>query len=389
MAITLSRLFANSEKNYNIKLIAGQSGMKSLVRWVHMVEDSEVPGFLHGNELILTTGIAHTGTDWIVDFVKSLLNHGAIGLVLNVGPYIKNVPRYVVNYCDENEFPLFIVPWEIHLIDVTYDFCHRIIANEENETSIAAAFRNLIFSPENKDAYAGTLDRRGFHNYVEYSLLLLQAGNKASAISGEDWQSIRFDLESIMTSVEKPICIFNQENYLVIAGSGVNSTQMETHAGIVSRELSARFEAVKFHIGISDTIIGYGGMQACYKQAVTASNTARLLEKTILKYQDTGIYKLIFAVEDAGILKRYLNDTIHKLMEYDASHSTDYLNTLKCYLENNGSIQKVSVQMNVHRNTVNYKMKMIREYLGIKLDYDEIARLWLAFNIKEILENNL
>ena len=386
MAITLSRLFANSEKDYNIKLIAGMSGMKNLVRWVHMVEDSEVPGFLHGNELILTTGIAHSGTEWIVDFVRSLINHGAIGLVLNVGPYIKHVPRSVVNYCDENEFPLFIVPWEVHLIDVTFDFCHRIIANEENETSVAAAFKNLIFSPENKEAYVGTLDRRGFHNYVEYTLLLIQVRKDEAYVTGEDWHSIRFVMESVLSNVEKPICIFDQENYMVMVGSNINSTQMETYAKGIIEGLLENFEYTTINVGISDSILGYGEMQNCYKQAVTASNTAKLLGKQILKYQDTGIYKLIYAIEDIGVLKRYLNDTINKIMEYDTSHNTDYLNTLKCYLENNGSIQKVSTQMNVHRNTVNYKMKMIRENLDIKLEYDDIARLWLAFNIKEILE---
>jgi PucR family transcriptional regulator, proline-responsive transcriptional activator len=386
MAITLSRLFANSEKNYNIKMIAGGRGMKNLIRWVHMVEDSEVPGFLHGNELILTTGIANNGNDWVINFVKSLRKHGAIGLVINLGPYIKEVPKTLIHYCDENEFPLFIVPWDIHLIDVTYDFCHRIIANEENETSIAQAFRNLIFSPENKEAYAKTLERRGFHNKGEYTLMIVQASRNEKLITGDEWHTIQFGVQSVLKNIDKSICIFDQENYLVMVGSGVNSSQMEAYAMILNDQLFDNSDHVIVNVGISDTVIGYGELWACYKQAVTASSTAKIQEKQILKYHDTGIYKLIYAVEDANVLKRYVLDTINKISEFDSMHNTDYVLTLKHYLESNGSIQKISDQMNVHRNTINYKMKSIRDNFDLKLDYSDIARLWLAFNIKDIIE---
>ena len=49
MAITLARICANAEKTYGMKLIAGRAGMDNFVRWVHIVEDSEVPDFMHGN----------------------------------------------------------------------------------------------------------------------------------------------------------------------------------------------------------------------------------------------------------------------------------------------------------------------------------------------------
>lgn len=386
MAITLSRLFAESETNYNIRLIAGQKGMKSLVRWVHMVEDSEVPGFLHGNELIFTTGIAHRGSGWIISFVKSLQSHGAIGLILNVGPYISEIPQPVMEYCDDNEFPLFTIPWEMRLIDVSFDFCHRIIANEEQETSNAAAFRNLIFSPENKDAYVQALERKGFHNKGSYTLMLIDAVKNENFLLGNEWHNMKFSIQSVLKNVDKPICIFVQENHLVVIGSGVDEEEMAVYAGLLIEKLFAGLEDVQISVGISETVTGYSEMNACYRQAMTASNTAQLQNRRILRYQNTGLYKLIYAVEDTSILKRYTEEILGKIIGYDALHNTDYFNTLKSYLQNNGSIQKVSAQMNVHRNTINYKMKFIRESLDINLDNECIAGLWLAFNIKEILE---
>ena len=72
MALTIARICANTEKTYGMKLIAGRAGLENYVRWVHIVEDSEVPDFMHGNELVFTTGIAHFGNEWLLDFVTGL-----------------------------------------------------------------------------------------------------------------------------------------------------------------------------------------------------------------------------------------------------------------------------------------------------------------------------
>ena len=50
MPISLSRLCENTEKSYQLRLIAGRDGLDNPVRWVHMIEDPEVTGFIHGNE---------------------------------------------------------------------------------------------------------------------------------------------------------------------------------------------------------------------------------------------------------------------------------------------------------------------------------------------------
>ncbi len=139
MAITLKRLCRNAESSYNMILAAGRNGMDSVVRWVHMVEDSGVPGLLHGGELIFTTGIGLSGSDLLLPFVRELKQHDAAGLVINIGPYIDSIPPKVLVYCEEQDFPLFTLPWEIHIIDITYELCRRIIDNEEQEMSLVNA----------------------------------------------------------------------------------------------------------------------------------------------------------------------------------------------------------------------------------------------------------
>ena len=70
---------------------------------------------------------------------------------------------------------------------------------------------------------------------------------------------------------------------------------------------------------------------------------------------------------------------------YDKKNQTDYLLTLKYYLENNASVQEVAKETYVHRNTINYKIKKIKEILQCDLNYQDCLKLLLAYQIKELL----
>ena len=148
MALTLSQLCVNVEKTYQMKLVAGEDGMDNVVRWVHIIEDVEVSHFINGQELVFTTGIAQRGVNWLLPYAEQLLSHGAVGLVINLGPYIEKVPPQLIVWCNSHAFPLLVLPWSVHIIDVTYDFCHRIIQSEKHERSSASAFSTWIFTPE-------------------------------------------------------------------------------------------------------------------------------------------------------------------------------------------------------------------------------------------------
>ncbi|WP_018701876.1 helix-turn-helix domain-containing protein [Anaeromusa acidaminophila] len=59
---------------------------------------------------------------------------------------------------------------------------------------------------------------------------------------------------------------------------------------------------------------------------------------------------------------------------------------MRCYLEQDGSVQAVAKLTYVHRNTINYKLKKIRELTGCDLARsEERLQLMLALKIGEVL----
>lgn len=80
-----------------------------------------------------------------------------------------------------------------------------------------------------------------------------------------------------------------------------------------------------------------------------------------------------------------MDSTLGKLLDYDAKNNTDCADLLRCYFENDCSVKEVADIFGVHRNTVNYKLKQIRELLGSSFSDEDKMNLLLAFRARELL----
>ena len=384
MAITLQRLCKNAESNYNMKQVAGFNGMENTVRWVHMVEDCEVPDFLHGNELIFTTGIGYTGNDWLLPFVKELKEHNAVGLVVNIGPHIDKIPPQVLVYCEENDFPLFTLPWEMHIIDITYEFCRRIINNEEQETTIANAMLHLIIGGERRTEYTEALEKVGFGKNSFYTLITVEADSvKSSAVKNG-----RPALWKILKHSKYHAAVFSKGKNLIAVRQNVTADELNRLVSDLNDFISTE-KLSDVYVGISDKGEGFNAISDGYKQAEAALSVGRIQKQNVIKYDDIGIYKLLFGVEDKNILKNFFEKTLGELIKYDSTNDTDYVTTLRIYLQSDGSVMQTADTLKVHRNTINYKIKAIREILHITLCDKDKLNLMLAFCVADMLGERL
>lgn len=389
MAIMLSQLCANVEKTYGMKLLAGGTGLYNIVRWVHMVEDREVPDFLIGNELIFTTGIGQKGTNWLQGFVKSLVRHNASGLVVNIGPYIKDVSPQLIKLCNEYDFPLFSLPWKVHIIDITYDFCHRIIANEETETSIATAFKNLIYYPRNKDEYSNVLEKAGFHNKNNYQIISINMSIKDNPATKEDWKNLQYKYLRKFRKSSYPVAMFYHQKNLIIVRQNITDPEKELINTAVNEFITQMNKDTQFFIGISDIDIGHQSVPVCFEHALMAMKTAIIKKCSIMEYKDIGVYSIVFAIQDTKLLKTFAQSKIGKLKEYDKKNNSDFIDVLYSYLKQDGSISAVAEEFNVHRNTINYKIKQIKNIMGINFDYNDKLQILLALYIDDMLNQKL
>lgn len=384
MPLTLLKLCKNTESKYDLKLLAGKGGMENTVRWVHMVEDTEVPDFLHGNELVFTTGIANYQSNWLLHFITNLQKNNASGVVINLGPYISTIPPQVIVYCEQHNFPLFTIPWKTRIIDISYEFCRIIINNEKSEQSLTEAFKNLILEPSDEDGYATTLERTGFAKDSFYAVALLKFKEENRTVTSKFFSENESELIKILRLNSHPKAMFIWKKNLVLIYQNTNNLTLETLVDKIEKLISDKANT-KAHIGLSDVVKNYLKLHDIYAQAESSLTISEQNNKLCTKYQDLGVYKILLDVKKRELLKSYCVETIGDLIKHDKEHCTDFCQTLKKYCECNGAVNEMAETAGVHRNTINYKMKKIKEILKKDFSYKTIMDLMLAFTILDII----
>ena len=192
MSIPVYRLYNERNNPYKLELRAGRNGLYKEVAWVHIMEDTEYASFLSKNELIFTTGMGKgDNARWLQEFIAALIAIGSTGVVLNIGKYIteEDITEDVAALCNEHQFPLFTMPWNIRLSDITQDFLYSIFLTKQKEYEIVSACKQLFFEQRPLEA----INRLKLHGFTE------RGNYQVMALHFQDVQSVD-QLETLLTS---------------------------------------------------------------------------------------------------------------------------------------------------------------------------------------------
>lgn len=82
-------------------------------------------------------------------------------------------------------------------------------------------------------------------------------------------------------------------------------------------------------------------------------------------------------------MSRLWEGPVGRIVQYDAEHGADYGMTLRAWLDGFGDTGAVASALNVHRNTLRYRMQRIREISGMRLD-DPEELLMAALHLRRL-----
>lgn len=385
MSLSLGALCENSRRLYHMQAVAGREGMNGLVQWIHTLEDEEASKFLYGGELVFTTGIGYKGTDWLLGFAKSLKQHGASGLVLNLGPYLKKVPGELIDYCNSEKFPLFTVPWETRLVDITRDFCNQIIKSEKTEEDVGLTLKNLIFFPQESARYLPLLELHDFDRTA--SCCCIFVGFMTPKEGAEELNAtLRFEIDRIFSRVPVWKGHFQNEKGYIYVLCGLSREQLMELTAELESINHARGDEQKLSFAVSSNRNDVTYLSVNYRRASVLLGLCRKQGKTLICYDDLDVQKIFLSLDTPEVLEEYAKDVLGKLISFDREHGTDYLEILRLYLECDGSVKKVADRMYVHRNTINYQLNKVKKILGADLGtFEERFRIAFAFKILDML----
>jgi sugar diacid utilization regulator len=298
--------------------------------------------------------------------------------VVNIGPHIARIPLQVFELCDQYNLPLFTIPWSVKLVDITRYLSELIIDSERLLFQSALAFKNAIMSPETGD-YKTQLIEAGYRLDTEFCAALLSAesiGNMENAVT--------FIQNFLLLQAEK-VVVFYLNSTIVIIYVSSSIKRIKASLCALHPALTHEYPTLAFYMGISGNQQGIDSVASGYKQAECALQVAKIEASPYKFYCETGIYRILFPLSDKQILKEYAYDILGDLLRYDKTHKTNYLRWLKLYIYCDGSVQRIAEEAFCHRNTVNYKLKRIRELFSLDTDSNlQKAHILVALHILDL-----
>jgi len=375
-----------------LKIVAGKDGLYHQVRWVHFIDLPDVLPWVQGGELLIITGIALNGDmRALTTLVQGLIHKNIAGIIINVGPYIKEIPEEVIQIADAANFPVFELPWEVKIVEVTQEICSYIVLKQTEKHLIYHFFEQLLLQPV--DDAENLVERAGVYGYdlsKPQQVVIFSPANLENYVQQEKIKD-EFAIVALKTKLEqfiRDILVMQGKKLLVtlwldkvvlLLPTETKTARMQTNFMFVTEmieKLNEKFPKFGIVASLGGTAKTLRDVRRSYMQGNKAlwlaESTATV--KSVYEYEQLGIYKLLFEIPNEQ-LKEYYEEVIEPLNEYDRKYKMDLVPSLFVYFEENGNVVRTAKRLYLHRNTLDYRLKKIEEITGKKLNnpYDRLT----------------
>lgn len=175
--------------------------------------------------------------------------------------------------------------------------------------------------------------------------------------------------------------------YLILTVAHPRQTSAATvHSWLGELLGGAGRERMPVYAGVGSVASAPGELPRSRKEAERALAVARLAPEPgdPLGFDDCWARAALVRVLEPAVIADLESVTpLRRLQEQDAAQGTDYVLTLRAWLEHQGNIRGAAEQLHVHTNTLRYRLTKIEQAAGIDLG-DPDVRLVLALQLKAV-----
>jgi len=374
-----------------LQLIAGESGLYRKISGINVIESIDLIPFCRPNEIIITTGIhLDKDSEQLEELIKGAFEQRVAGFIINTGPYISKIPSSTIQFANDENFPIFKMEWNYRIADLlksTFQFLSSSQHSIHQQQTDSKLLYDLIFRFDDFHFPIDSIEKRGFLRGCEIGIITCTTPT-SSKNSIHRYESI------IYYEFQKRYNYFltlKHHNQLIFL---INRQEVKTAHIPFSKTVEKIYEKVIQLNGQEDLIIGMGNFSTqlryiskSYNESLTVIHLVEKHQNPFLqKYKEIGAYQLLMNVSDQSIIKQFQQDMLGPLYMYDHLHNTDFVYFLRIFLQEEGSTNKISKKLFIHRNTVNYKIKKIEALLDVNLNHTFTrTNLNLALMIEDIL----
>lgn len=355
----------------NCKLIAGKEGLSKDVRWFFVCFFDDVEQWIYEKEVVFLPGVGiNTNTKNLLNLMEQFRRKNVSAIYIIIGYQFYEVPEVLVGLADKYDIPLFEMPNVVPLVEITKELSEMILLNQSRKIRAENTFKDALFGHSSDiQWHMQNLKLLGYE---------LCRNNYIMKIQFEDYtnsdESKNGFIDAALNACFHNLLSFQYEHNYVI---GMIMTE-QTDAAEYLRQCFLRLISMlhgdgRHHIlsiGVSESFQTLCEAKQCLHHASQAlkSMSYANTDEVVFFYEDmSSIFKIMQELDDNRLFEACCRHMLEPLIMYDEEHGTEYVNTLSVYMMEYGSSQRVTQILNIHRNTLLYRMSKIKEMLKYDL----------------------
>ena len=186
-----------------------------------------------------------------------------------------------------------------------------------------------------------------------------------------------------------PTClILEHSQNLILLLNFANSKELETKEDKLINLLKDNY----LKAGLSSKFENIIDIRKSYLQAEKALTIGSVIkaDSRLYIYDDYYFCCLLSCIDKNINLKDFCYPELFKIIEYDKALGTQYFETLYEYLNTGQNMAETAKKLDIHRNTIAYRIEKIQEITGMDLHNGETCfKLYMSYKILEMYETNI
>lgn len=375
----------------NSHIIAGKKGILNEVSRITVGEVPDLPKWLHGGELVLSTLYAFKDDPTLLkSFIKGLINANAAGLGIKTTRFLKKLDPSIINLSNKNNFPIIDIQQNIRWSDLIQKLYEMMLAEKiqiETEMRLKGDLLDELLA-ENIKTDDELIKRASFLGYdvsQGCSVIIVDIDNFRALIkkipTEQKIQYLKEEFYNYISHLVKPLTsnslIIPREDSLIIFAASDEGNKIDPYfvAKNVIINCRERYDNFSVSVGISRFHEKPLDMIRAYEEAALSIKANSKIGKpgSIMHFDRLGSYKLLLKLSETNPeeLENFYKETIAPLIKYDKEHNSDLVKTLETFLVKEQSIADAANEMYLHRHTVRYRLSRIKDITGLDIHQAE------------------
>ena len=376
------------------KVIAGLGGMEKGIRWSYKAENINFEKWVRGKELLIVSSpvTQRKNFDLYKTIEKAIELNMSCALLLIGENYVTQIDKKVIDLAENNDFPLFTMPWDVPLLDFFEELGHAISYLDDRKDIEDSLLAEIIFGNcINTSSIEHKCRQMGYDLGVLEQVFVLhlceetskesynrpkynddepsdECTRKNQRITNDQIRSYAQTLKEYFTECNYPAIVSCYGDRII----GFMRNCADDRKKII--EIFERFDKflqndlneIEYTLNIGETCENISKLQKSFHETSKTNSVLEHINRKneIVFYDEIGFYHMLMSYENTAPMQRFANEVLNPIIQYEKKAHTQLMETIWAYFECDCNLQRTADKLFSHKNTIKYRLQRVEQLTG-------------------------